>query len=91
MSDPIPMAPSQGHKDLEAKGQIYEVGAHLEALFMSVLMAASNSGCIFFRFLTSGLEQCAVVGKKLGYLHKHWLHTPAVGKSLRRLTHLVNC
>ena len=52
------MVLSKGHKDLEVKGQLYQVGAHFEALFMSVLTAASNLGCIFFRILTYGLEQC---------------------------------
>ena len=46
--DPIPMALSYGHKDLEPKGQLYQVGAHFEALFMGVLTAVSNLGCIFF-------------------------------------------
>ena len=48
-------------KDLEAKGQLYHVGARFEALFMGVLTAVSNLGCIFFRILISGLEQmCSV-------------------------------
>ena len=34
------------------------MGARFEALFMGVLTAVSNLGCIFFRILTSGLEQC---------------------------------
>ena len=55
---PFPMTLSLGHKDLEAKGQLYQVGACFEALFMGVLTAVSNLGCIFFRILTSGLEQC---------------------------------
>ena len=46
------------HMDLEAKGQLYQVGARFETLFMGVLTATSNLGCNFFRFLTSGLEQC---------------------------------
>ena len=48
---------SYDHKDLEAKGQLYYVGARFEALFMGVLTAVSYLGCIFFRILTSGLEQ----------------------------------
>ena len=32
--------------------------ARFEALFMGVLTAVSNVGCIFFRILTSELEQC---------------------------------
>ena len=32
--------------------------ARFEALYMGVLTAASNLGCIFSRILTSGLEQC---------------------------------
>ena len=43
---------------MEAKGQLYHVGACFEALFMGVLTAVSNLGYIFFRILTSGLEQC---------------------------------
>ena len=34
------------------------MGARFEALFMGVLTAVSNLGCIFFRILTSDLEQC---------------------------------
>ena len=45
------MALSWGHKDMEAKGQLYQVGARFEALFMGILTAASNLGCIFFRIL----------------------------------------
>ena len=40
-NDPIPMTLGQGHKDPEAKGQLYHVGARFEALIMGVLMAAS--------------------------------------------------
>ena len=47
------------HKDLEAKGQLYQLRARFEALFMGVLTAVSNLGRIFFRILTSGIEQCA--------------------------------
>ena len=42
------MALSWDHKDLEAKGQLCQVGARFEALFMGVLTAAPNLGCIFF-------------------------------------------
>ena len=55
---PIPMTQDWGHKDLEAKGQLYQVGTHFEALFTGVLTAASTLPCIFFCILTSGLEQC---------------------------------
>ena len=34
------------------------MGARFEALFMGVLTAVSNLGCIFFRILTSRLELC---------------------------------
>ena len=54
-----------GHKDLEAKGQLYHVGARFEALCKGVLMAASDFSCNFFRILTSGLEQCAASTKGL--------------------------
>ena len=43
------------------------MGARFEALFMGVLTAVSNLGCIFFRILTSGLEQC-VMASTLDYL-----------------------
>ena len=46
------------HKDLDAKGQLYRVGARFEALSMGVLRAVSDLGCIFFRILSSGFEQC---------------------------------
>ena len=36
------------HKDLDAKGQLYRVGARFEALSMGVLRAVSDLGCIFF-------------------------------------------
>ena len=35
------------------------MGACFEALFMDVLMAASDFSCNFFGILTSGFEQCA--------------------------------
>ena len=35
--DPIPMTLGLGHKDLEAKGQLYHVGARFEALGMGLL------------------------------------------------------
>ena len=44
------MTLSWGHKDIEAKGQQYHVGARFEALFMSVFMAASEFSCNFFFF-----------------------------------------
>ena len=37
------------------------MGDHFKAIFMGVLTAASNLGCIFFCILTSGLEQCDAV------------------------------
>ena len=55
----IPMALRQGHKDLEAKGQLSHEGARFEALCKGVLMAASDFSCNFFRIPTSGFEQCA--------------------------------
>ena len=48
-----------GHKDLEAKGQLYQVGVRFEDLFKGVLTAASDFSCNFFRILTFGFEQCA--------------------------------
>ena len=35
--------------------------AHFKALFMGVLMAASDFSCNFFHILSSGLEQCEKV------------------------------
>ena len=55
---PIPINRGQGHKDLEAKGQLYHVGTRFEALFTGVLMEASDSSCNFLCMLTLGLEQC---------------------------------
>ena len=52
-------------KDLEAKGQLYHVRSHFEALCKGVLMAASDFSCNFFRILTSGFEQCEVKGSIL--------------------------
>ena len=52
------MTLGQGHKDLEAMGQLYHVEACFEALCKPVLMAASDFSCNFFRILTSGFEQC---------------------------------
>ena len=39
-----------GHKELEAKGQVYHAWprARLETLFMGVLMAVLDLGCIYF-------------------------------------------
>ena len=37
------------------------MGARLEALFIGVLVVASNISCNFFRILCSGLEQCAIL------------------------------
>ena len=34
--------------NLEAKGQLYHVGAHFEALCLGVLMAVSDFSCNFF-------------------------------------------
>ena len=54
----------QGHKDAKAEGQLYHVGAGFEAVFMGLLMAASDVSCNFFCILTSGFEQCVEV-----YIH----------------------
>ena len=36
------------------------MGARFEALFTGVLRAVSDLGCIFFRILSSGFEQCVI-------------------------------
>ena len=55
-SDPYgPITLSYGHKDLKAKGELYQLGAHLEALFMDALSTVSYLG-IFFCILTSGFD-----------------------------------
>ena len=51
------MTLSWGHEDLEAKGQLYHLGAHFEALFVGIFRAASDISCIFIRNITTGLEQ----------------------------------
>ena len=48
---------------MEAKGQLYHAGAHLEALFIGACFeVVSHAGLKFrlhfFRILTSALEQC---------------------------------
>ena len=48
---------SKDHKDLETEGQLYNVGASLEALFIGVLMAASDFSYNFFHSLTYELER----------------------------------
>ena len=50
----------QVHKDLEVMDQLYHVGAPFEALYMGILMAASDLGCIFF-FESYPMEQNNVV------------------------------
>ena len=59
---------------MEAKGQLYQVGAHFEALLMGILTAASNLGCIFFRILTYGLEQCACSSSGYKWRHRIFSH-----------------
>ena len=59
------MTLGKGHKDLKAKGQLYHVGAHFEGLFMGVLKAVSDLGCIFFVIPSSVFEQCAREFKNL--------------------------
>ena len=41
---------SLDHKDIEAMGQLYHVGARFEALCKGVLMAASDFSYIFFSY-----------------------------------------
>ena len=53
--------------DFECNGQLYHVGARFKALFMSNLVPVSDLGCIFFVFLTSGLEQYAHLPVPSGY------------------------
>ena len=55
------------HKDLEAKGQLYHVGARFEALCKGVLIAASDFSCNFFRILTFGFEQCGLFIRDMFY------------------------
>ena len=54
--DPIPMTLGYGHKDIEARGQLYHLGAGFEALCEGVLMAALDISCIFFRILNLDLK-----------------------------------
>ena len=54
-NDPIPMTQNQG-QNLKAKGQLlYHVGARFQALYMGILMPASDLGSISS---TSGFEHC---------------------------------
>ena len=39
-----------GHKDLEAKGQLYHVGARFEALCEGILMSALDFSCNLFLY-----------------------------------------
>ena len=59
--------------------------ARFEALFVSVLTAASNLGCIFFRILTYGLEQCETEGnpESTGFLKNNLIILKIAGWSLK--------
>ena len=62
MVPPYPNDPKPGgHKDLEAKGQLYHVRARFKALCEGALVAASDFSCKFFHILTSGFEQCLIL------------------------------
>ena len=65
------MTLAKGHKDLEAKGQLYHVGASFEAFCEGVLKAASDFSCKFF---VSGLEQCGRNMSKRSKKSKEGLH-----------------
>ena len=51
------MTLGKGHKDLEAKGQLYHVGARFKALCKGILEAASDFSFNFPCILTSGFDK----------------------------------